>query len=264
MTQQRYYIPWAQMEQIDVAASTYFKNSSPSLWKNNLDRPIRVTHLLVDSNSVTTASIKAGKQGRSRIVDSYVSTLALHNIERMSNQATDSAAPLWRFDLRYPVLAPPQQIFQVEMTDLANAARVPNVMFHGYRLCEPSEPVVLGERVSIAALGSITALVKTDPKSPVILTDFGLFLEETGTAALLRGLKVRVSEGGMPPWMSTIIRGTVLFPNRQGGAAILELAPDDLVIEPGEVLEFEVIDTSAAAVTVYVGAVGYTEDRRSR
>ncbi|MCK9355562.1 MAG: hypothetical protein M0R22_00205 [Dehalococcoidia bacterium] len=264
MTEQRYFVPWAQAEQIDVAASTYFKNSSPSLWKNNLDQPIHVTHLLVDSNSVTTASIKVGKQGRSRIVDSYVSTLALHNIERLSNQATDSAAPLWKFDKRYPVIVSPQQIFQVEMTDLAGAIRYVNVQFHGYRLCDPSEPVVLAERVTLASLGNITALVKTDPKSPIIITDFGFYCEETGTAALLRGLKTRVTEGGLPPWMNMFIRGTVLFPNRQGGAAILELAPDDLLIQPGEVLEFEVIDTSAAAVTVYVGAVGYTEDRRSR
>lgn len=264
MTEQRYYVPWANAEQIDVAASTYFKNSSPSLWRNNLDRPIHVTHLMVDSNSVTTASIKIGKQGRSRIVDSYVSTLALHDIERMSNQATDCGVPLWKLDPRYPVLVPPQQIFQVEMTDLAGSARVVNVEFYGHRICDPSEPVILAERVSIASLGSVTALVKTDPKSPIILTDFGLYLEETGTVALLRGLKTRVSEGGLPPWMTSLIRGTVLFPNRQGGAAVLEMAPDDLVIAPGETLEFEIIDTSGSAVTVYVGAVGYTEDRRSR
>lgn len=262
--QQRYYVPWAFAEQIDVAASTYFKNSSPGLWRNNLDRPIHITHTLVDSNSVTTASLKVGKQGKSRIVDSYVSSLALHNIERLSNQTTDCAAPLWKFDERYPILVPPRQIFQVELTDLANAARVVNVQMHGYRLCDPSESVVLGERVNIAALGSVVASVKTDPQSPIVLTDFGLYLEETGTVALLRGLKTRVSEGGLPPWMGTLIRGTTLFPNRQGGAAIFDFTPNDLVLEPGEVLEVEVIDTSGSAKTIYFGAVGYTEDRRSR
>jgi len=259
----KYYVPWAQMEQIDVAASSYFKSSSPSLWRNSYDKPIVVTNILVDSNSVTTASIRFGKRGRSHISDSFVSTLALHNIERLSNQVTDCAAPLWKLDPRFPILLSPQQIFQVELTDLTAGARVVNVQMHGYKLCDPSEPIVLTDRVTVAQSGSYTALVKTDPKSPVILTDFGLYLEETGTVAKLRGLKVRVSEGGLPPWMSSPIRGTVLFPSRQGGAAILEFRKP-IEILPGETLEIEVIDTSAGAVTVYVGAVGFTEDRRSR
>jgi hypothetical protein len=261
---ERYFVPWVQAEQIDVAASTYFKVSSPSLWKNTLDKPINILKVLVDSNSVTTASIRFGKRGRNPISDSYVSTYALHNVERFSNQATDCAAPLWKLDSRFPVLVPPRQIFQVELTDLASAARVVNVQLHGHRLCDPSEPVILTDRVSIAALGSVTSLLKTDPKSPIILTDIAYYLEETGTVAKLRGLKTRVSEGGLPPWMSTGIRGTVLFGNRQGGAAVLELDKNDLVLEPGETLEFEVIDTLGTAVTIYVGVVGYTEDRRSR
>jgi hypothetical protein len=264
MAETKFYVPWAQMEQIDVAASSYLKNSSPSLWKNDRDKPINLTHILVDSNTIETASIRYGKRGKSFVSDSFLSTLAIHDIERISNQATDCAAPLWKFDPRYPVLVPPAQIFQVELTDLANAARVANIQMHGYRLCDPSEPVILTDRIAIAALGSYTSLVKTDPKSPVILTDLAVYLEETGTAALLRATKVRITDGGLPAWMSTGMRGTVLFPNRNGGAAIIELAPNDLVIAPGETLEFEVADTSAAAVSIYVGAIGYTEDRRSR
>lgn len=259
----KYYVPWANMEQIDVAASAYFKASSPQLWSNSRDKPIIVTHILIDSNSLTTASLRIGKRGLSRISDDFVASGAMHNIERLSNQTTDCAAPVWKFDPRYPVLVPPRQRFEVELTELTAAARIANVQFYGYRVCDPSEIVILQSRVSIAASGAVTAIVDTDPQSPVILTDFVIYLEETGTVALLRGLKVRVSGGGLAPWMSVGMRGTVLFPNRQGGAAILELAPRDLLINPGEVLEFEVKDTAGTAVSLYVGAIGYTEDRRS-
>lgn len=259
----KFYVPWLQMEQIDVAASAYFKNSSPQLWQNSLDKPIFVTALLVDSNSLTEAYIRFGKRGRPLIVDPFVSTLALHNVERLSNQATDCAAPLWKFDARFPVLVPPRQLFEVELTDLAAAARIVNVQFHGRKLCDPSEYVVLTDRVTVAASGSYTSLVKTDPKSPIVLTDFLYYLEETGTVAKLRGLKIRITGGGLPPWSSTGIRGTVMFPNRNGGAAVLELDPV-FELAPGETLDLEVHDTSGAAVSVYVGAVGYTEDRRSR
>jgi hypothetical protein len=260
---QKFYTPWLQMEQIDVDASAYFKNSSPSLWKNGFDKPIHLTQLLIDSNSSTTTSVKFGKRNRGFVVDTFVSTLALHNVERFSNQATDCAGPLWKFDRRYPVLVPPKQILEVELTDLAAAARVANVQLHGYRLCDPSEPVVLTDRISIASLGSMVAQLKTDPKGPIIATDLLYYLEETGTVAKLRGLKSRISGAGFAPWMSTGIRGTVMFPNRQGGAAVLELDPV-IDLMPGETLELEFIDTDGGAITVYVGAIGYTEDRRTR
>jgi hypothetical protein len=259
----KYYVPWFNMEQIDVAASTYLKQSSPSLWQNSRDKPLIITHILVDSNSLTTASLQLGKRGLSRISDDFVASPAMHNIERLSNQTTDCAAPVFKFDPRYPVLVPPRQRFEVELTELTAAARVANVQFYGYRLCDPSEIVLLQSRVSIAASGAVTAIVDTDPQSPIILTDFMLYLEETGTVAKLRGLKIRVSGGGLAPWSTVGVRGTVMFPNRNGGAAILELSPRDLILAPGEVLEFVVKDTSGSAVSLYVGVVGYTEDRRS-
>lgn len=260
---QKYFVPWLQMEQIDIAASTYFKNSSPSLWKNTFDKPIHITELLVDSNSSVTTSLRFGKRGRAFNVDSFVSTLALHTQERFGNQATDCAGPLWKLDKRFPVLIPPRQVLEVELTDLAAAARVANVQLHGYRLCAPSEPVVLTDRISLASLGSMVAQLKTDPKGPIVATDLLYYLEETGTVAKLRGTKSRISGGGLPAWMTTGIRGTVMFPHRNGGAAVLELDPV-LDLLPGETLELEFIDTDGGAITVYVGAVGYTEDRRSR
>lgn len=262
MAENQYVRPWAQSEQIDIPA-TGLKRGSTGLWRNGTSYPIVLEHILIDSESVTTTSVRMGVRGRRAMLDDFVSTLALQNELGLQNAAVDAAWPIWRFGK--PIIAPARQQFSVELADtVSGGARICSAIMHGHRACSPSEPVSISDTVSIPSGGKVVAQLRTDDADPLVLDSFQLWLNETGSAANLRGLQVKVSGGGLPAWMDQAIRGSLLFPDRNPAAgAIWSPGREGLVLLPGETLDIEFRDTSGAVVVVYLGAVGHAADLRS-
>lgn len=245
--------PWAQYEQIDVPA-TGLKATTSSRWRNSSDLPIEIHKILVDSNSVTTSQIRLGIRGKRQLIDTYVRLESLHNHVIMANQTTDSAWPLWRFGA--PVHVPPGQYFQVTLGDkVGSAARDCNVQLICSTKHNPSRPMILTDRVEIPQSGEVDAVLNTDKSEELCAHALLLYLEEVGSDANLRGVTVRVRGAAGPDWMDRAIPGSVLFPDSNSVASVLALDVP-LILEPGDVFEADVRDTSGGAVTVYLGAVG--------
>jgi hypothetical protein len=261
MADQKFFVPWIAFEQIDFVGTEGLKETSPTIFRNDTDQPIHIDRVLLDPNSVTDVNVRYGLRDRGEINSGFVRIDALHNVTHIMNQSTDGQRPVLIF--RKPVLVPPKQVFLVTLHDVvAGGTRVANVQFHGYRLRSPSEPVIFTGRAAIPSGGQVSLSVKTDHVSPVVLTSCALFLEESGTAAKLRGLKIAVSGGGLPAWTNTPARASVVFPDINPCAAIWE-PPSTFVLQPGDAFFAEFFGVGGTDRTVYIGILGYKEDRRS-
>jgi hypothetical protein len=213
---------------------------------------------------VTTTRVRFGKQGRSSQSDVYVSTKAIQSLTEQMNQATDGAWPFFRLD--YPCLLQPRQSFRIELQDTVTGAdRIVNTQLVGYLPgAEPGkeDPYVISERVTVPDSGTIVKDLQSDQDRPMIITGFGLWIEETGTAAKNRGLLVKLLGGAMPDWMEVRVPATCAFPHRNAGAQV-HLFDPALVLNPGEAFEAEFFDIGGSNVSVHLGLIGYAEDRRS-
>jgi len=218
-----------------------------------------VDALLFDPVS-TSVRVRWGVEGGPMHTDPYAHMKAMHNALIM-NQAADCAWPLWR--LRKPIIIPPRQGMVVELEDTVGGdARNVNVSLIG-RDVRTGLPFILTDRVSVPSSGSARAEPQTHQDNPVEVHDLALYIEETGKAAGMRGLEVKVKGGGLPDWSDERIPANLMFPHRNGAAYILSFPGEGFVLPPGKSLSFEFHDNSGSDQTVYVGMVGYLRDRRS-
>jgi len=249
--------PWVRWEDVTISANG-FQNTDQSRFRNESDADVLVSRFLFDSLGNTGLELRFGKRGDPLYLDDFVDARALNNAEYM-NQVTDSSWMLWRLD--QPFFLAPRQGFTITLQDtVVGGARYANVLLIGFDL-KTHEPIVLAERVTIPDGGQAEANPQSKQKHPVLITAVQIYLEETGTAALMRGLKVKVEGGAMPAWSKDAVPASVCFPERNGAAQVFKPA-NPVILKPGQTFDFEVRDTSGSSNEVYIGVVGYRLDRR--
>lgn len=254
------WTPYATYEEIVILNSAGgIKKSTPSKFRNKSGDVMLVDALLFDPVA-TSARVRWGIEGGPMHTDPYAHMKAMHNTLIM-NAATDCAWPMWK--LRKPIIIPPRQGMVVELEDsVAGGARNVNVSFIGKDMVT-GLLFVLTDRVTVPSSGSIRAEPQTHQDNPVEVHDVAFYVEETGTAAKMRGLHVKVKGGGLPDWSDERVPASMMFPHRNGAAHILAFPGEGLVLPPGKSINFEFHDNSGGDVTVYVGMVGYLRDRRA-
>lgn len=253
----RHCVPWIRWEEITLAAYG-FKNSTPSRFRNSTEDDVSIDALLFDANGNIGVELRWGKRGKPLAMEDFIDFRALSDGIIM-NQATDGSLALWKF--RQPVLFSPKQTLVVSFQDTTAGARVANVILTG-RDTVSGEPAILTDRVEIVASGQAEANPQTRQIHPVEVSSFGLYLEETGTAAKMRGLKVRVSGGALPSWSLDLVPASLVFPHRNGAASVL-LLDEPIRLGRGETLDFEVRETAGGTPSVQMSAIGRSLDRRS-
>jgi len=253
------YVPHVNYETL-VLTANQVKSSSPQKFRNTTKDVMWVKYLMFDDQG-NSIHVRFGLRGGKQHVESFTHFYGFHNLMQM-DAAELGASPLLRLDV--PILIPPSQGFTVELEDtVGGGVRNVNVMMIGRRI-ESGGPFVLADRVAVPSSGIATANLQSDQAETVAVHDFCLRIEETGTAAKLRGILLKVSGGGLANWMPQKTPGNLVFPHRNPACAVFKIPSSDprgVPLRPTEGFNFELRDVGGAGGTVSVGIIGYATDR---
>jgi hypothetical protein len=250
------WTPYINYEEITLAANG-METSSPQKFRNTSRGRMWAKYLLFDRNSLSV-NARFGVRGGAQFIESFAHMEVLHNLPQM-DAATDGAFPLLRLDR--PFILPASQSVQVELEDTVGGGdRVVNAAMIGRKLSS-GLPFFPADRVTVPTSGSVYADLQADQSEDVEVSALSLRVEETGTAAKMRGLKVRVRVGGTQDWSPSRIPANLHFPHRNAAASVYALPGNGIPLEPTEGLQFELLDLGAVGGTVYLGMIGYLEDR---
>jgi hypothetical protein len=250
------YTPWIAWEQVSIPA-TGMKQSDPEEFRNSTDDELFIDRLLFDANSVTTASVRVGKFGQAGYLDSFADLRIMHNV-RIMMETEDCGWPLLK--LRRAVVVPAKAVFSLEILDTGNNADTFHASFIGFGL-ESKSSHIFSDTLTLSANGSGAMRFVNDRNEPVVITELAMFFEDTGTAALMRARRIKIS-GGIGQWAGDFVPMSLHFPDRNG-CSYIWAPPSPLILHPGEALLAEFRDSSGSAQTVYWSAIGYRRDRRS-
>lgn len=255
------YVPFANYEEFVVAANG-LESSSPQKFRNLTSGDLLVKYLLMDPNN-SRVHIRFGLRGGAQYNESFVHPSVIHNVP-IPDATTDGAYPLWKLDK--PVIVPPAQGVQVELEDtVGGGTRYANVAMIGRKLdgAPTARPFFLADRVAISSSASATANLQGDQSVPVEVHALSIYMEETGTVALMRGLKVKVSGGGLRDWSNERIPASLMFPHRNAVSVVHEFPGEGVRLRPTEGFQIELRDVSGSGDTVRVALLGHAEDRRA-
>lgn len=251
--------PWVGYEDIVIAASQILQSSSPAIWSNNSDAPLLIEYLTFDMNSLAFL-VRFGLRGSKPVGDKFIHPALLDNVPKM-NQAGDNSYPTLNLNPKRPYRVPGSQKVAVRLRDdLAAGARVINVMMSG--VTSEGQLTVLSERMSVPSGSTATVYLTAKDYKYVDITSLQLYEESAGSAGDLRNLEVMIEGAGLPQWSRDYVRGSLFFPHRNADG--LAYKPEHMmVLMPGDVLDFEFLDSGGSGGTMFVGAIGYRFDRRS-
>jgi hypothetical protein len=231
-------VPWLQWEDITISASEIVKESSEAIWTNGTEDLIVLDYITFDMNSLDFR-VRFGVAGRIPVIKDYVAPAVLDNTVKM-NRAQDNSYPTLLFRKEFPFVVPPQENVTVLLRDtLDAAARNLNVAMSG--LNQMDRFTYMADRQTVPQNGTIGAVLKSDEKGPLRVTHVQLYEESVGSAGDLSGLDVWIKGVGMRQWMRGYMRGSLVFPNRNGDGLAYR-PPNPLVLEPGDILDWYAFD----------------------
>lgn len=247
--------PIIHWEQITIPATTYVQQSDPTTFINPTEKDMEIHHICLDDEG-NNIQLRMGRLGGKSINETYAHMRSFHNTRIMS-RTVDGGYPLLK--LPRPIRLAANKGLTVRLQDtVAGGARLANVILIGYNP-KTGMPFFPADRVSIPSGGQVAAQVQNQQDTEIVCGGLQIYMEEVGTAALQRGLRVKVEGGGLPDWSQTLVPASVHFPHRNAAASVWT-PQRPIILKPGEAWMFDLLDTTGAAVTATVSTIGLYQD----